>query len=265
MSLVVHLFSEKSKVANHPTIELSVPDDYKIIGGGSVLELDQSRDPGNLLTASYPKGLQTWFAAGKDHGAGSPATITAFALALYDPHDEWDVVIKSETSDQVSHPQAVALVPDGYTLTGGGAFVDFRGEGNLLTASYPNSYSSWEARSKDHGKGDPSRITAYAIGLRHRAGTVKLETEIKNLTGPTAAHPEAQVCLDPGWILSGGGAFDDWSRAGNLLTSSYPHDLCWLATGKDHLSSAPASITAYAIGIAIYTELPSKPSKGSSD
>jgi hypothetical protein len=225
---------------------VTVPADYKIVGGGA---FDHWSGAGNLLTASYPKGPQTWFAAGKDHEISSPAFITAFALALHDPKNEWDVIIKSETSAPAAHPQAVATLPNGYTLTGGGAFVDWHGAGNLLTASFPTSDLSWEARSKDHDVSDPSRITAYAIGMKPRSATKKLTHVIKSATGAVAAHPSARVCLDTGWTLSGGGALDQWNGAGNLLTASFPNGTCWDASGKDHKVSSPAAITAYVIGI----------------
>ena len=167
MTITVQLFTATSGVAPHPSVELTVPAGYKIIGGGA---FDHWSGEGSLLTASYPKGPQTWFAAGKDHEKSDPASITAFALALYDPNNEWDVIIRQETSDPASHPQAVATLPGGYTLTGGGAFVDWHGAGNLLTASFPNSDNSWEARSKDQDIPDPSPITAFAIGVKSRSG-----------------------------------------------------------------------------------------------
>jgi hypothetical protein len=246
MALNVQLFTATSGLAPHPSVTLSIPNQFKIIGGGA---LDHWSGAGNLLTASYPKDIHTWYAAGKDHEIASPATITAFAIAIDDPHNEWDVIIKSETSDPAPHPQAEANLPKGYVLTGGGAFVDWHGAGNLLTASFPNSASSWEARSKDHDISDPAKITAYAIGLKPRSASVHLKHIIKNATGSVQPHPTAQVCLDPGWILSGGGALDNWNGAGNLLTASYPQGVCWLAAGKDHKDPSPASITAYVIGI----------------
>jgi len=242
----IQLFAVTSGVAPHPSIELPVPAGYKIVGGGAT---DNWNGAGNLLTASYPKGPNTWFAAGKDHEQSSPASITAYALALHDPNNEWDVIITEQTSDSAPHPQAVATLPDAYTLTGGGAFVDWHGAGNLLTASFPNTDHSWEARSKDHDVSDPSRITAYAIGARPRSGDKKLMNFIASATGASASHPNAQVCSDPEWSLSGGGAFDQWRGAGNLLTASYPNGRCWYALGKDHIHSSPAAITAYAIGI----------------
>jgi hypothetical protein len=246
MPLNIQLFVASSAVSAHPSVDLTVPQGFKIVGGGA---LDNWNGAGNLLTASFPKGPNTWSVAGKDHEVSSPASITAFALALEDPNNEWDVIITQETSDPAPHPQAVAILPQGFTLTGGGAFVDWHGAGNLLTASFPNSDNSWEARSKDHDISDPSRITAFAIGARPRSGNQTLIHIIDSATGVSAPHPNARTCLAPEWRLSGGGALDQWSGAGNLLTASFPHGNCWFALGKDHLHPSPAAITVFAIGL----------------
>jgi vibriolysin len=245
MALNVQIFTASSGVVPHPSVQVNVPSQFKIIGGGA---LDHWSGAGNLLTASFPSGLHTWVAAGKDHEQSSPASITAFAVALFDPADEWDVIVISETSSVEPHPSATAVLPVGFTLTGGGAFVDWHGAGNLLTASFPNSDTSWEARSKDHDISDPAKITAFAIGVRHKSG-VQLQRTTRKVTSGVVPHPSAQVCLDAGWTLTGGGAFDNWSGDGNLLTASYPQGSCWIASGKDHMHSDPASITAYVIGV----------------
>src|SRR5262249_17358764 len=159
-------------------------------------------------TACYPRGLRTWLAAGKDHEIASPASVTAYALAIHDPGDEWDVIIRSETSDPAPHPLATVTLPTGYALSGGGALVDWHGAGNLLTASFPSSELSWEVRSKDHDVSDPSRITAFAIGVKPKSSNVHLERIVVDATGPVAAHPGAIASLSVGWTLSGGGAID---------------------------------------------------------
>jgi hypothetical protein len=246
MTLPIQIFTATGGVTAHPSVQVGVPAGFKIVGGGA---FDHWTGAGSLLTASYPLNQNTWFAAGKDHEISAPASISAYAIALHDPNNLWDVMIKHETSDPAAHPQAVAILPDDYVLTGGGAFVNWAGAGNLLTASFPNSDKSWEARSKDHDISDPAQITAYAIGIKPKPGTKKVSHIIKNATGPIAAHPSAQVCLDPGWTLSGGGAFDNWNGAGNLLTASFPNGMCWFASGKDHMISSPAAITAYVIGL----------------
>jgi len=131
-----------------------------------------------------------------------------------------------------------------------GAFVNYgSGPGNLLTASFPHSQTSWEARSKDHLIADPASITAYAIGIRHRNGIVHVLGHSQQATGAVAQHPTAHVTLDAGWILSGGGALDNYSGQGNLLTASYPNGRSWVAAGKDHIEASPASITTWVLGI----------------
>ena len=246
MALTIQLFVATSGPAPHPSVDVTIPLGFKILGGGA---LDHWHGAGNLLTASYPKNAQTWAVAGKDHEIGDPASITAFALALHDPNDEWDVVISREKSDPAPHPHAVSPLPQGYVLTGGGALVEYNGAGNLLTASFPTGDTSWEARSKDHDISDPSSVTAFAIGIKHRKGLIRVRHLISRATGAMAPHPSAQVHVGNGFTLSGGGAIDNWNGAGNLLTASFPNGPFWVAQGKDHVDPSPADITAYAIGI----------------
>jgi vibriolysin len=117
MALPIQVFTATSGVAPHPQVQVTVPQGYKILGGGA---FDHWTGAGNLLTASYPLSRDTWFAAGKDHEVSAPASISAYAIALHDPNNEWDVTIKQETSNPAPHPQAVAVLSDDYVLTGGG-------------------------------------------------------------------------------------------------------------------------------------------------
>lgn len=246
MALTIQLFVATSGPAQHPSVDVTVPGGFKILGGGA---FDHWHGAGNLLTASYPKSAQTWSVAGKDHEVADSASITAFALALHDPNDEWDVQIAQETSAPAQHPQAVAPLPQGYVLTGGGANVEYNGAGNILTASFPTGETSWEARSKDHDIPDTATITAYAIGIKHRKGQIRVRHLITRATGTVAEHPTAQVKVGTGFTLSGGGAIDNWTGAGNMLTASFPNGPFWAAQGKDHVDPSSADITAYAIGI----------------
>jgi len=120
-----------------------------------------------------------------------------------------------------------------------------------LTASYPVDASTWEARSKDHKRSSHASITSYAIGIRHRkSGKALLERRVFSNTGYTQAHPSSSVSVDSGFVLVGGGAKNNWSGSGNLLTSFYPEtENTWRADGKEHQGSSPSNITAYAIGL----------------
>ncbi len=258
MALDIRLFSKQSPVPSaHPKVDVPVPKGFKILGGGASVEVV---NPGNLLTACFPVDHMTWRAHAKDHESSSPASITAFAYALNDPNDDYQVFIQREKSDPASHPGAIATLPDGFVLTGGGASVQYSGAGSLLTATFPNSDRSWEARSKDHDISDPAQITAFAIGIKPRKANVPpIFHTIVNHLGDIQPHPTARVGLDdvhpqPQFQLCGGGAFDQWAGAGNLLTGSFPTttdqgNRSWDARGKDHFHPSPAAIQVFVIGI----------------
>jgi hypothetical protein len=148
--LTLRLFTVQGARANWPQATLTVPSGYKIISGGA---RDNWTGWGNMLTASYPKDLSTWIASGKDHVVSDLSTINVWAIAVFDPEDKWQVSIQSSTSAVAQHPTGTATVPNGFTLTGGGAFAHWNTQccgGSLLTASYPQDSKTWIAASKDH-------------------------------------------------------------------------------------------------------------------
>jgi len=256
MALEVKMFIAAGTVASHPTADVTVPADFKLVGGGALIDLV---DPGNYLTACFPIGERTWVAFGKDHEAPSPAAITVFAFALHDPNDEWEVHTEIAKGGPASAPRAVATLPPGFILTGGGAFViPSGGAGNMLTASFPNADGGWEVRSKDHDTPDPCQIMAFAIGVRFKADPNRVRGLIVNRTSPSDPHPLVKMCLPDGFTLTGGGAFDQWEGgAGNLLTASCPDFpglptsslQCWNARGKDHFTPSPAALEVFALGL----------------
>jgi hypothetical protein len=261
LPLQIQLFTATSSLAPHPSVEVNVPSGYKILGGGAQ---DNWTGAGNLLTASYPAGLTKWVAAGKDHEVSSPATLTAYAFALHDPTDEWDVVIRTATGQfsatgpvAVPHPSVQVTLTSDYALTGGGAFVHWTGAGNLLTVSAPAGTDDhnnwlWRAQSKDHDISDPATISAYIIGLKHRTPQIRVQSTTARLEGMMSSRPMARACLDPSWILTGGGAdmwYDPIDGPGVLLTGSYPEGSCWIGLGKDHQQPSQSPISVWAIGI----------------
>lgn len=247
----VKLFSSVSAPESHPTTRVEVPNGYKIIGGGAKVDW-RGGGPGNLLTKSSPQG-NAWIVQSKDHGTGSPARITAYAIALHDPNDQWEVLVVSNTSSVASHPEVRAVLPNTHVMTGGGANVHWTAPapGNLLTASFPEGSGTWVAKSKDHSWGSPAALSAYVIGIRPRNNTPLPETRVFTAASEKTGHPAANVQVSAGYVVVGGGAFDDWSGAGNLLTASHPTDALngWVSAGKDHGTGSPATLTVYAIGM----------------
>jgi hypothetical protein len=241
-----------SDVRAHPDVRIVVPEGYKLLCGGA---LDNWKGPGNLLTASFPESDNTWRGSGKDHVAGDPASISAFALAVYDPDDIWEArIFQSRPSSAAAHPEQEVAVEPGYVMVGGGAWVDWTGEGNLLVASHPSpdSKTAWHAQSKDHVKSSPARITAYAIGLKCKAEGVKLQSAIAIAKSNKSNRPQAAAAPPAGYKMVGGGAALTFDKGGLLLTASYPNENNqWVGQGKDHLEGDNGSITVYCIGLKV--------------
>lgn len=240
------IFHATGARAQHPVAKVSVPDGYKMIGGGA---RDNWSSAGNLLTASYPSASNTWSAAGKDHDIVSRATLDVWAIAIFDPDDEFEVVIDSVPSNMTAHPSAFVPQREGFQLVGGGARTTPRGAGQLLYASFPAGTAGWQASSKDHVQSAPSVVTAYAISMRPANGAPLIPVMVRSLTTGIAAHPAGACEAPAGCRLIGGGARVNWSGAGNLLTASYPENDTWAARAKDHEISDPASIAIFAMGI----------------
>lgn len=165
----VHVSRSDSGTAPHPEAEAGIPSsrDYALVGGGFKVNWYGA---GNLATASFPATDYSWKARSKDHVVSDPASIRSFAISLRRdlPVGRVSSVIVHADSGQAQHPAAVATLPPGYALTGGGAEVHYRGAGNLLWRLEPSTTwtPAFTAASKDHHIADPATLTAYALGIR---------------------------------------------------------------------------------------------------
>jgi hypothetical protein len=241
-----------SEPGSHPDMRIVVPEGFKLLGGGA---LDNWKGYGNLLTASFPESDNTWRGSGKDHSAADPASISAFALAVYDPDDIWEVkIFQSRPSPTSAHPEQEVAVEPGYVMVGGGAWVDWAGEGNMLFASHPTpeNKAAWHAQSKDHLKSSPAKITAYAVGLKCKVEGVKVHSAIAIARSNKSNRPQAAAAPPAGYKMVGGGAALTFDKGGMLLTASYPNENNqWEGRGKDHLEADGGIMTAYCIGLKV--------------
>jgi hypothetical protein len=246
------ILSVTSDVRNHPEARVVVPEGYKLLCGGA---LDNWNGAGNMLTASFPESDNTWCARGKDFEHADPASITAFALAVYDPDDIWEVrIFESRPSPAASWPEQEVTAESGYVMVGGGAKVDFTGHGSLLFASHPvgESKTTWHAQSKDHLRPAPAKITAYAVGLKCKAEGVKLHSAVAVARSNKSGSPKAAAAPPAGYKMVGGGAAITFDGAGVLLTGSYPtEDNRWEGRGKAHLEPDSGTITVHCIGLRV--------------
>jgi len=198
----------------------------------------------------------------------SISPLVAYAIGIYDPANELDVQVFESAQSNFTHwPSASVTIPDGYSLTGGGADIRYS-VNTYLTESYPDPTSSrtWVVRAKDHIVNSLSTISAWAIGVKSNnpkklsftssAGKISATSEI-------VAHPTMTVTINPsaGQFLTGGGAkteYVDYEHGGNLIWETAPvfdengRGIGWSAASKDYDASDPAAITVYAIYAVIY-------------
>jgi hypothetical protein len=86
---------------------------------------------------------------------------------------------------------------------------------------------------------------------------IEIESKVFFRTSLLEQHPTMEVFIDPGYTLTGGGAWIDYEEPGNLLVDSYPLQINggiwsgWKALGKDIWICSKATITVYAIGIKV--------------
>ena len=127
------------------------------------------------------------------------------------------VHLDSATSSEINHPWAIAPVSYGCLLTGGGAWDKWDGYGNMITHSYPEG-DTWQVGGKDHYRPDPSRITAYSIG-------------IENIYFPNVGYLE--VKQNPQWgPPCGGFCTGEWETADSTVITCSGGKTTWLNYGR---------------------------------
>jgi hypothetical protein len=158
----IRIFMHTGEVSPGPEARISIPPYYKLLAGGA---RDNWNGAGNLLTASYPLDKGTWLARGKDHWQSSPASMTVWAMAIYDnlKPNLWEVKQVSATGSASPHPSAEVALPQdfidkGGVLVGGGAQAS---RSQLLTSSYPKNATTWAANATEPVDTSPATVTVH--------------------------------------------------------------------------------------------------------
>lgn len=140
-------------------------------------------------------------------------------------------------------------VPQGFKILGGGARVEFGAQpGNYLTALFPESPTTWVARMKSHIDPSSGVFTLSAIVLDDPDD--QFEVRLYRATSGLAARPTASVSVDPGFVVTGGGAELRTDGPGAFLTATHPVGTTgWTASGQEHGPPSPATITTHAVGL----------------
>jgi hypothetical protein len=241
-------------------VATNVDQGFVLIGGGAFA--DYGTGAGAILTESRPVNdynFSTWVGSSKDHHVESYHTLYVYAIGLRLKNISSTTLknyltVNSNTSAYVAHPNTSVSVPTGYKLIGGGARVNWSGQGNLLVDSHPNTtLTTWSVASKDHVNSSPATIEAYAIGLNPIIpGFGEIEVALQTAQSSTTQKgvTTATLNVEQTSVLSCIGA-DSYSDAtGRLLTAMYPADgnsRTVYARTKDHVFASPGYVIVKAI------------------
>jgi hypothetical protein len=229
--------------------------DMIAIGGGGV----GIENPGAMLTASHPNNdLSGWVVSSKDHEIDSPHQLITYVIGLKiagmtraQLHSS--VFVSINDSGSADHTDMATGIPnDQFVMVGGGFRVDWSGAGNLGTASFPDTETTWRARSQDADIADPANLRVYAMCLRRNLPVGQIHVSIGRADSIQAPHPFVVANVAPGFALVGGGAEVRTAGPGNYLWKLEPstdNSPTFSAAAKDHIHPSPGVITAYAMGI----------------
>ena len=248
----LEIFELRSGPSSYESLTVEVPPGYKVISGGGELV------SGDILMAeTYPSSATSWTTTFVDHSNdGRTGSIIAYAIGLYDPLNEWDVVINSDLSSESNHPFATSSVPAGYLMSGGGARVTtpVSGFGVILFGSYPTDSNTWMAVANEHYLAGTGTVQAFSVGIRYKEACEPLHCPIVTEISLEAQHPSVEVETDQ--VVIGGGAYGKPPVIrpalldGSVLVATAPRDngAGWFAKAKDHLIALlTGTVNCYAI------------------
>ncbi len=260
--ITMSVWSRQASTANsHFTdFKVDVGEGYVAIGGGI---LGTNSGNGNFVTASYPSDdLDGWLISSKDHGWSNPVRLTGYAIGLKiegltSQELKRYITVTENQSDFVSYPDVSVSVALDHVQIGGGARIEWYGQGNMLTASYPtNSNLQWRVQSKEHIWTSHASAHVYSIGLlKDIPGVGEIEVSTRSISSGLANHPASAVNVATGHALSSCGASVNYNGYGNMLWKIQPrsasgNNSC-SASSKDLNVGDRSSITTYALGIKV--------------
>ncbi|MCW3466616.1 hypothetical protein [Chitinophaga nivalis] len=217
-------------------VAVTVPDEYILVGGGGLVT-PKFALPGAFLTGAYPdKALRTWHVSSKEHLLPFQHTLIGYAIGLKIDglsKEELRKYIRIDSSrENKNHnpetPEAVAAIPKGYVVIGGGVRIDWSGAGTLLTKSIPGN-ADWGAAGHKNIESSNAHATVFSISIKSDIPTWgKLEVirdYAINKPGPDfGGYRTVKLVKRKGWALTavGGDALLTDKERGRYLTGIVP-------------------------------------------
>jgi hypothetical protein len=251
---VFYVTSDNS--ADIQELSVSVGDDYAMVGGGAWAH-DYTGN-GAFLTKSMPLNSTTWIGKSKAHIISDPHYLTVYAIGMrfenVDPsYLRSKIHITSYQSPTNSNtPTASVSIPSGCLLVGGGAYDNYNGYGNILISSKPN-LNEWYVAGQAYRRSDPSRITAYAIGIEDisypTVGYIQVAVN-QTQVGVQNGEGDCYATAPTGYALTCPGGYTISHTYGRLLVGLFPLEPDAQVVSKDTPGFFDyGAVGAYAIAI----------------
>ncbi len=244
-----------SNTADIQELSVSVGSDYAMVGGGAWAHYTGN---GAFLTKSMPLNSTTWISKSKDHIVQDLHNLTVYAIGMridgVDPaYLRSKIHITSfQSTTNSNSPTASVSVPSGCLLVGGGADDQYNGYGNILISSRPNM-NEWDVAGQAYRRSDPSKITAYAIGIEDisypNVGHLQVavyQTQTAVLSGEGDCYADATT----GFALTCPGGYTISHTYGRLLVGLFPSEPGAQVISKDTPGFLDyGSVGAYTVAI----------------
>jgi hypothetical protein len=209
------------------------PGFVTIGGGGNVVG---TPIPGALMTGSYLTADDSWAAAFKNHHSSNGYTIQShmigikFAAVSYAQLKSLRRVTTGRSTEASASPFALAGMPTGHKLVGGGGYLEYGSNGLLLTTTQPFNFGSptllgWMVAGKKHIDHDTGFAVAQSISLPSCFGNVCLTSFAESVESADVETGYATATMAPfgsnALTSIGGTAVDD--GVGRFLTHLVPY------------------------------------------
>jgi len=169
-SNVYDLVIKTSDKKRRPTALAQLLDDFTLVGGGAQVINPVGLKHSSFLLGSYPTA-NSWTASATDHAHVNPAQVVSYAIGFQTKFlsdiAQVQTTLKEVTSQFLLRvPQGSCSIGQNEVLIGGGARVNWKNLGLLMTSSYPESLSSWGSMAKEHEVHDVGTMTTWCLGLK---------------------------------------------------------------------------------------------------
>lgn len=226
-------------------VDVDVPDDYVLVGGGTVAVYLWMQYTGYITAAIPDANLRTWHTASQSHNVPYAHQLNSYAIGLKIQGVSREELIShlqvlSDTASGSSLYAAIQIDTSRYQLIGGGGKVSSDNNGLLLSGMFPYEIY-WSVSPRAFRAYSNGQSVATAIGISKELLALKgLETDEEfGQSWIDLTTILGEIPIDSSWAVTGAGAYSQY-LSGIMPTTHGMH-----AAGNDPLNSVDPFMYTY--------------------